>query len=316
MAMNRIQFQPGLSMHVFMDLYGTPEKCEQALVSWRWPKGYECPSCGSPSHTTFRRRSLLYMQCTACRFQCSPIAGTVFASTKLPLTKWFLAMHLLTQAKTNMSMLELSRHVGVSYPSAWLMKHKLMEVMRLRESSRRLSGRVELDDAYLGGERSGGKPGRGSENKVPFVAAVQTSECGHAQLVCLAQIPFTKSALQSFVDHSLVRPLTVVSDGLACFTVSAKAGVHERIVTGGGKASVANLKFKAINTMLGNLKTAMTGAYHAIGFAKYAHRYLAEFQYRFNRRLDLSIIFKRLAIVATRTSPMNRAFIRAADIGC
>lgn len=316
MAMNRVQFQRGLSMHDFMDLYGTPQQCEQALVSWRWPEGYRCPSCGSASHTTFRRRSLLYMQCTACRFQCSPIAGTIFEATKLPLTKWFLAMHLLTQAKTNMSMLELSRHVGVSYPTAWLMKHKLMEVMRLRERSRRLTGRVEIDDAYLGGERSGGKPGRGSENKVPFVAAVQTTESGEAKFVCLAQLPFTNEALQRFADRSLVRPLTVVSDGLACFAVTQTAGVHERIVTGGGKASAANPKFNAVNTTLSNLKTAISGAYHAIGFQKYAHRYLAEFQYRFNRRFDLSVILRRLAIVAARSSPMNRVFIRKADVGC
>ena len=131
-------------------------------------------------------------------------------------------MHLLTQAKTNMSMLELSRHLGVSYPSAWLMKHKLMEVMRLREDSRQLSGRVEMDDGYLGGQRSGGKPGRGSENKIPFVTAVQTTESGEAELVCLAQVPFTNEAMTDFVNKRLVRPLTVVSDGLACFTVTVQ----------------------------------------------------------------------------------------------
>ena len=109
-------------------------------------------------------------QCASCRHQCSVISGTIFESTKLPLTRWFLAMHLLTQAKNNVSALELKRHLGVSYPTAWLVKHKLMEVMRLREDSRQLTGRVEIDDAYLGGEHSGGKTGRGSQNKVPFIA--------------------------------------------------------------------------------------------------------------------------------------------------
>mgnify|MGYP001180644419 FL=1 len=85
-------------------------------------------------------------------------------------------MQLLTQAKNNVSALELHRQVGVSYPTAWLMKHKLLEVMRQREGSRQLTGRLEIDDAYLGGQRSGGKAGRGSENKIPFVAAVQTTE--------------------------------------------------------------------------------------------------------------------------------------------
>lgn len=318
MAMNRVQFQPGLSMHQFMEQYGTPEKCEAAVIGWRWPKGYVCPACGQAdaSFSSFRRGRLLYRQCSACHFQCSVIAGTIFESTKLPLTIWFLAMHLLTQAKTNISMLELSRHLGVSYPSAWLMKHKLMEVMRLREDSRQLSGRVELDDGYLGGQRSGGKAGRGSENKIPFVTAVQTTESGEAQFVCLAQVPFTKEAVTAFVDKCLVRPLSVVSDGLACFTVTAKAGVHERIVVSAGNASAAYARFNAVSTAQSNLKTAMSGAYHSIKFAKYAHRYLAEFQYRFNRRFDMRAIFARLACVACVSPPANRKLIRAAEVGC
>ena len=93
--------------------------------------------------------------------------------------------------------------------------------MRLREDSRQLSGRVELDEGYLGGQRSGGRAGRGSENKVPFVTAVQTTVSGEAQFVCLAQVPFTKEAVTAFVEKCLVPPLTVVSDGLACFTVTA-----------------------------------------------------------------------------------------------
>ena len=121
-------------------------------------------------------------------------------------------MHLLTQTKNNVSALELKRHLGVSYLTAWLVKHKLMEVMRLEEELRRLTGRVEIDDAYLGGERSGGKHGRGSENKVPFIAAVQTTDSGTPMLAC-----FCASAIHHAGDGRLrreiaMRPLTVVSD--------------------------------------------------------------------------------------------------------
>lgn len=97
-------------------------------------------------------------------------------ATKLPLRKWFLAMYLMTQSKNAITSLELKRQLGVTYKTAWLMKHKLLEVIVQREASRTLKGRVEIDDAYLGGELTGGKPGRGSENKVPFVAAVETKE--------------------------------------------------------------------------------------------------------------------------------------------
>jgi transposase-like protein len=316
MAINRVQFQRGLSMSEFMDRYGTVEQCEAALAAMRWPDGFACPVCSGPASCSFRRAGRLYWQCASCRHQCSVISGTIFESTKLPLTRWFLAMHLLTQAKNNVSALELKRHLGVSYPTAWLVKHKLMEVMRLREDGRQLTGRVEIDDAYLGGERSGGKTGRGSENKVPFIAAVQTTEDGKPVVACFAQAPFTKEAVEQFAAKSLARPLTVVSDGLGCFTVAESAGVHERIVTGGGKASVKLPQFQAVNTVLSNLKTAMTGTYHAIKFEKYAHRYLAEVQYRFNRRFDLRSILRRLVRVAAATKPQNRGFIREAEVGC
>jgi hypothetical protein len=102
------------------------------------------------------------------------MAGTIFAATKLPLTVWFLAMHLLTQAKNNVAALELMRHLGVCYRTAWLVKQKLLQVMVEREAERVLAGRIEIDDAYLGGEHAG-RPGRGSENKIPFVLAVETN---------------------------------------------------------------------------------------------------------------------------------------------
>jgi hypothetical protein len=147
--------------------------------------------------------------------------------------------------------------------------------MRLAEADRQLTGRVEIDDAYLGGERSGGKSGRGSENKVPFVAAVQTTEDGLPHLACLSPRPFTNKAMEEFLGRHTALPLTLVSDGLNCFQVASSAGaVHDREITGGGKASVLNDKFKAVNTLIGNVKTALTGTYHAIKFAKYAYRYL------------------------------------------
>ena len=311
MPMNRVQFQPGLSMAEFMRRYGTQEQCEAALTLARWPEGFACPECGASSRTAFRRQGRLYWQCSGCQHQCSLTSGTILQNTKLPLTVWFLAMHLLTQAKNNVAALELMRHLGVCYRTAWLIKHKLLEVMRQREEDRQLTGRIEMDDAYLGGERHGGTAGRGSENKVSFVAAVQTTESRRPHLVCFSKRAFTKESLREFMSMSIALPATVVSGGLSCFTVAREMGMaHDRTVTGGGRASVEVDDHSAINTVLGNFKTAMAGTYHAIKFAKYAHRYLAEVQYRFNRRYDLSEILPRLVRAATLTPKMREAAIR------
>jgi ribosomal protein L37AE/L43A len=173
MPMNRIQFQPGLSMREFQRQYGSDEQCEAALFASRWPSGWVCPRCQCTRHARTHNGRRLW-ECLGCGCQCSSIVGTVFEHTKLPLSVWFLAIYLMTQSKNAVSALELKRQLGVSYKAAWLLKHKLLQTMLLREESRRLDGRVEIDDAYLGGEKSG-KPGRGSENKTAFVAAVQTS---------------------------------------------------------------------------------------------------------------------------------------------
>jgi transposase-like protein len=317
MAQNRVQYQRGLSMPEFFDLYGSQDRCEEALRLWRWPEGFICSRCQGSWHSEFRRQSRLYFQCSACRYQCSLLSGTVFESSKLALAKWFVAMHLITQAKNNVSALELKRHLGVSYPTAWLVKHKLMEVMFLREQGRQLTGRIEADDAYLGGQRPGGKPGRGSENKVAFVAAVQTTESGQPIFLCLSRRPFTKESIDDFAAQSLAAPATLVTDGLGCFEAVRGSGIlHEQHITGGGAASAKHPSFLAVNTALGNLKTALAGTYHAFGFEKYAHRYLGQVQYLFNRRFDLRSILDRLARAACQAKPCPLHLARAAELPC
>ncbi len=119
-------------MGEFMARYGTEEKCHGALVASRWPGGFVCPECGSTRHCTFERKGRQYWQCSACREQTTATCGTIFQATKLPLTSWFLALHLLTQAKNNVSALELKRHLGVRYKTAWLLKQKLMQIASAR----------------------------------------------------------------------------------------------------------------------------------------------------------------------------------------
>lgn len=128
MAMNRVQFQCGLSMAEFFDRYGSEEECAAARAKSRWPTGFRCPECGDERHCRFVRDGHDYWQCHRCRVQTTVTSGTIFQATKLPLTRWFLAMHLLTQAKNNVPALELKRHLGVCYKTPWLVKHKLLEV--------------------------------------------------------------------------------------------------------------------------------------------------------------------------------------------
>ena len=207
MKMNRIQFQPGMSLNQFLASYGDEAQCEAVLEKSRWPQGFQ-------------------------------------------------SMYFLSQTKNKVSILELRRLTGLSYPAAWRMKHNLMLVMYERETTTRLSGRVKVDDDYLGGENPGGKAGRGSENKVPFIAAVQTDSKNHPLYVVFAKAKgFSYAEVKAWATRSLVPATTVVSDGLWCFQSITQAGcIQQREVVGKGRKSTDWEGFSWVNTILGNLK--------------------------------------------------------------
>ena len=314
MARNSVQFQKGLSEAKFDALYGSEEKCRAALFSWRWPEGFVCPACGGMRYCVVKQEGRSLYQCNACRSQTSLIAGTIFASTKLDLTVWFRAMYLLTQSKQGISRLELSRRLGVSYNTAWKIHHKLAQVMMERERSKPLEGRVEVDDAYLGGERNGGKRGRGSPGKLPIVAAVETTTDGKPVRVKTRRVKrFSKKHIEALAGRIVKRGSKVVTDGLGCFRGFAAAGCeHQAIVTGSGRKSARHPAFKWVNTVLANFKTSLVGTYHAVS-GKHAPRALAEFDYRFNRRYDLAAMMPRLGWVAVRTLPMPYRLLKLAE---
>lgn len=315
MAINAIQFQKGMSLIEFYRRFGTETQCQEAFEKARWPLGFQCPVCSGMAHSIFLRSGRKYWQCTACRHQTTVRAGTLLEASKLSLHQWLLAIFLVTQSKNNVSALELKRQLGVAWRTAWLLKHKLMEAMATREASRQLGHEVEIDDAYLGGERTGGKRGRGSENKVPFVAAVETRE-GRPFYVRFDPVPnFSQACLGEWAKGALAPGCHVTSDGLSGFSSVVSAGcTHEPIVVGGGKRAAGHPRFKWVNTLLGNLKTALSGTYHAFAFSKYARHYLGEYQYRFNRRFDLASMVVRLARATMLASPCNaRQIIHSAE---
>ena len=314
MGMNRVQFQKGMSLSEFTSRYATEEGCERELEAQRWPQGFECPNCCGREYSNFRRGRLLYYQCCACRHQASLIAGTVMASSKLSLKLWFQAAYVLSQAKNNVSALELMRHLSVCYQTAWSLKHKLMEAMRARERSRTLAGTVQIDEAFLGGQASG-RGSLGRKGKVALLAAVSAAPDGKAARVCLSKQPATGEDVVVFSLNTLEPGSTVVSDGAPSFNYVKwnQIAKHRAIVTGGGKQACEIPQLKAINTVLGNLKTAITGTYHAFKFAKYADRYLAEYQYRFNRRFDLSVLMQSLIRAAAACKPAPLPVLRMAE---
>ena len=134
-----------------------------------------------------------------------------------------------------------------------------------------------MDDAYLGGARSGGKTGRGSPGKKPIIVAVQTDDKGRPRRIKLRRIArFKRARIKSLTKRVITPGSTVVADGYQCFHGVKDAGCAAcAITTGSGPRAARNPAFRWVNTMLGNIKAALVGTYRAIR-KKHMVRYLAE----------------------------------------
>ena len=293
----------GLSEGEFRQRFGTEAARRAALFELRWREGLTCPACGHRGFCALRTRQLF--QCNRCKEQVRLTAGTVFQATKLPLTAWFAAIYHLTQGKGGISSIELARRLGVRQPTAWLVKHKLMRAMADREAKKpQLEGRVALDAAYLGGERAGGKRGRGAAGKTPVVAAVETTAEREPRRLKLTVVKgFRQKGLEKLAKRDFAPGSNVVSDGLSCWPAVAKAGCcHFPMPTGSGPQAARWAPFRRVDTTLANSKTAIAGPCHHVS-AKHAPSYLTSFAWRFDRRFRLDSIVQRLARAAAPATP-------------
>ncbi len=166
-------------------------------------------------------------------------SGTIFHASRLPLRKWFLALYFMTQSKTNISVLSLKRHMGVSYPTAWLVKHKLMQTMAEREDRRQLTGRVVADDAYLGGVTTGGKRGRGAEKSGLFMAAVEVDKDSAVRYARFDRLPgLNGNSIKEWAVKALHSDCHLITDGYTSLPAASEViENHEPVVVSPGKSS-------------------------------------------------------------------------------
>ena len=197
MIRNKIQLQYGLSLKEFHEIFPDEEACRLYLQKTKWPCGFHCRQCGkTKAWVVYRRKiKLPSWRCRHCQAEESLYAHTLFEYTRLPLTTWFMAIELLTQAKTCMSALELHRLLHVNDKTALLLKHKIMEATREFEQDRVLHQRIEIDDIYLGGIAKGTKSGRGAAKKhhssrrwKQMKSIVPNISCSHLSLGLLARL--------------------------------------------------------------------------------------------------------------------------------
>ena len=129
-----------MTIQRFRRLFGDEERCWDHLRRMRWPRGFVCARCGGDSRGYMRARRV--DECRACGYQGSVTAGTIFHKARVPLADWFWAIYRMSQGKKGISALQLSKEIGVSYPTAWLMAHKIRKALADREQGRHLRGLI------------------------------------------------------------------------------------------------------------------------------------------------------------------------------
>jgi len=296
------------TMMEFEQRFSSEEACHEYLFQLRWPNGFRCPRCqhGEAWET---ERGLYH--CRNCNFQTSVTAGTVFQDTRKPLRLWFQAMWYVTNQKHGVSALGLKSTLGLgSYRTAWTWLHKLRYAM-VRPGRDRLAGIVEVDEAYLGGEKPG-KRGRGAAGKALVVVAAQEDghRIGRIRLcrVSNASAQSLGRAVQDGVDPGAV----VRTDGWSGYgQLEALGYVHQVIRQ---DSHIGENLLPMVNRVVSLLKRWLLGTHQGAVRISHLDYYLDEFTFRFNRRKSKSRgkLFYRLVQQAMAVDPMMGKDIKGA----
>lgn len=232
-------------------------------------------------------------------------AGTIFQDTHLPLTVWFRAIWLVTSQKTGASALGVQRVLGLgSYKTAWTILHKLRRAM-VRPGRDRLSGRVEVDETYLGGPEEGAA-GRWTEQKA-LVAVAAQEEGDRIGRIRMRRIPDASGAsLLGFITDSIEPGSLVHTDGWDSYQALPQKGYRHEVSKLKGRPELAIELLPRVHRVVSLLKRWLLGTLHGRVSPEHLDYYLDEFTFRFNRRTSASRgkLFYRLLQQAVQVSPV------------
>ena len=285
----------------FEACFSTEEDCRRYLFELRWPEGSVCPRCGEREAWTTERE---LMVCTACGYHASVTTGTIFEKTHKPLTLWFRAIWWLTALKTGASALGLQRVLGLkSYKTAWTWLHKLRRAM-VRPGRDRLSGRVQVDETYIGAEEKGVR-GRGTESKALVVVAAQENGKRVGRIRMRRVQDASAASLHPFVEDTIEPGSVVHTDGWEGYVGLEKKGYHHEVTVLARHKESASELLPHVHHVVALLKNWMAGTLHDGVSHEHLDYYLDEFTFRFNRRTSGSRgkLFYRLMQHAVQVGP-------------
>lgn len=282
--------------------FSTEEACRAYLSRLRWPDGFRCPRCGGNRSWPVRK---VLLECAGCGYQTSVTAGTIFQDTRTSLPVWFRAMWWVTTQKNGASALGLQRVLGLKkYKTAWTMLHKLRRAM-VRPGRDLLTGRIEVDESYVGGKEEG-LPGRLNLEKALIVVAAQEDGPGIGRIRMRQIIDASAESLMPFVRASVEPGSVVHTDGWAGYLPLESKGYQHEVTILKRKKKTASELMPRVHRVISLLKRWLLGTHQGAVSQKHLDYYLDEFTFRFNRRRSKSRgkLFFRLAQQAVAVEPV------------
>ena len=293
-----------MTFNEFTTLFATEKQCRDYLFSLRWPNGFVCPKCKQAAVAWPVGERLF--TCSLCRHQTSVTAGTIFQDTRKPLKDWFTAIWWVTTQKNGASAMGLQRVLGLrSYTTAWTWLHKIRAAM-VDPKRTKLSGRVEVDETYIGGEESSGAHGRGTENKMLVVIGVELLEgknqLGRARMKVV--LDASKGSLQGFIGENVESGSTIITDGWPSYASLPKNG-YQHIIDKPFDPEKKDELLPHVHMIVSLLKRWLLGTHQGAVQPMHLQAYLDEYVFRFNRRKSKKrgLLFYRLLENAMNTAP-------------
>jgi transposase-like protein len=282
-----------------IEKFDSDDKCRLTLEKLRWPGGVRCIRCDAEK--VFRADKRKQFECGACGYHFSVTAGTIFHDSHLPLRKWFIAIYLICESKKGVSALQLKRTLGVAYKTAWYLCHRIREAVKDVGHESLLSGIVECDEAFIGGNPKNMHAKRkaklsrvpGSmrfDHKVAVLGALERN--GDVRLEVSRQKQLTREVLHEFIKAKLSDETTmIVTDDFNQYSGIADNNTKHETVSHTQKEWVRGIVHtNGLEGVWSLFKRSIVGSYHQVS-VKHLDRYLDEFEFRFNNR-ENSFLFR------------------------
>lgn len=280
--------------------FSTDEQCLDYIEKMRWPDGVvRCPVCGDKNikrverkATSKNKRPWFYLCLNKdCHQQFSPTSGTLFADSHLPLITWFHAIGLMLNAKKGISAKQLQRDLGIGgYKTAWYLNHRIREAMREGDIPQ-LGGIVEIDETYVGGRVRGKGQKVAQRSKKVVMGAVERGGQLRLRHIPDAKIETISGFVKATLSPDVERVMTDQHGAYPAALAPEFTDRHERVNHIIGEYVRGDVTTNTIESAFSLLKRGVIGQFHKLS-GKHLHRYLAEFEYRFNRRKDADVFIE------------------------